>query len=144
MSTSQDHSPNHALTPGAYLKRRRQAAGLSLADVAARLETQPRLAEHLRADWLERIEADIQPATFQTIVALREAYSFDLLVLLTLVNISLGIPVAPPALCRICACSDDDICCSRVSFRMCDWVEPDLCSFCSLIDPQPAPRNLIA
>ena len=116
------------LTPGAYLKHRRTAACLSIADVAARLSAAPRIAEHLRAEQLELIEADVQPATFGTIVALRKVFSFDIAVLAILGDIHLGNERPPPRLCRICACSDWDACTHGLS--PCSWAEPDLCSSC--------------
>lgn len=121
-----------SLTPGAYLARRRAAAGLSIVDVAIRLGTDPRIAEHARARWIEQIEADAVPASFNTIVALRWAYPFDLEVLERLVGIALGAHLMPPQLCRVCACSEFDPCSGARDFT-CSWVRPDLCSAC--IDP---------
>lgn len=115
-------------TPGAYLKMRRQAAGLSIADVAAMTATEPRVAEHVRAGWLELIEADAMPASFATIVALHHAYRFDLHVLGRLVAISLGAPLPAPRLCRICGCSEQDPC--EVAGAGCWWVSGDRCCAC--------------
>ena len=66
-----------ATTPGRYLRAQREAAGLSLHDVADRLRSDPYWAEHVRVEWLELVEADEQPVTFGTVVALSLAYSFD-------------------------------------------------------------------
>ncbi|CAN5370590.1 hypothetical protein BH10PSE14_BH10PSE14_04620 [soil metagenome] len=123
-------------TPGAWLKLRRQAARLSIADVAAMTATEPRVAEHVRAGWLDLIEADAMPASFATIVALRHAYPFDLHVLEQLVAISLGAPLPAPRLCRICGCSEHDPC--EVAGAGCWWVRGDVCSACSP-DTAPAP-----
>ncbi len=117
------------MTPGAYLKHRRTAAGLDLHDVAAALATEPRLAEHARASWIERIEADIVPMSFTTIVALRRAFRFDLDVLAQLAAIAMHSPVEPPRLCRICACSEADPCLGHRG--ACSWIDEDLCSACS-------------
>lgn len=83
------------LTPGAYLKETRLAAQLSIADVAARLATEPRIAEHLRVEWLELIEADQMPAAFNTLVALRAIVPFDFAQLerLALLQLIVGGPV---------------------------------------------------
>lgn len=113
------------LTPGAYLKHRRQAALLSASDVAARIQTEPRTAEHARAEWIELIEADAIPATFATIVALRSVYHFDLEVLAALEAIAQGHAAQPPQLCRFCACSEEDAC-----NPPCWWAAEDLCSGC--------------
>ena len=113
------------LTPGAYLKCRRTAHGLSIEKVAEKLSTVPRVAEHARADQLRLIEADAQPASFTTIVALRHVFRFDLAVLARLAEIQLGAPLPAPRLCRICGCSDNDACPG-----VCGWTTPDLCSSC--------------
>lgn len=118
------------ITPGAYLKRRRQAAGLSVGDVAARLPTDPPSPEHLRGEWLELIEADVAPASFRTIVALRtRGFRFDIHVLSLLEAIAQRIEATPPRLCWVCACSDHDPCMSEMGDG-CAWVTEDLCSAC--------------
>lgn len=118
------------ITPGAYLKRCRQRAGLSIADVAARVATEPQTPEHQRGEWLELIEADAAPASFRTVVALRLAYRFDLTVLAQLEAIAQGADILAPFLCRICACSKNDRCMDPKGDECC-WVEPDLCSACA-------------
>lgn len=94
------------MTPGAYLKHRRTAAGLDFHELAAALAAEPRLAEPARASWVEQIEADIVPMSFSTIVALRRVYRFDLAVLAQLAAIAMHSPVEPPRLCLICACNE--------------------------------------
>ncbi len=121
------------MTPGAYLKHRRTAAGLDLHDVAAALATEPKLAEHVRASWIERIEADIVPMSFSTIVALRRSFRFDLDVLAQLAAIAMHSPIEPPRLCRICACSEADSCLGHCG--ACSWVDEDLCSACFTYEP---------
>jgi transcriptional regulator with XRE-family HTH domain len=96
------------ISPGAFLKLRRTAAGLSVADLAAKLVTEPRMAEHLRAEWIELIEADITPASFNTIVSLRHCYPFSLNILEELSAIGLGLNLAPPQICRICGWNYDE------------------------------------
>jgi hypothetical protein len=78
------------LTPGAYIKRQREAAGLTIVDVAARLATEPRIAEHARAEWLELIEADATPLLFMTVVALSTVFPIDMRQLVQLVKMQLG------------------------------------------------------
>jgi hypothetical protein len=116
------------MTPGAYLKHRRCAAGLGIHDVAAALATEPRLAELVRAEWLEQIEADIVPMTFNTIVSLRRAFAFDLDILSQLAAIAMHSPIDPPRLCRICACSEADACLGHSG--PCSWVDEEICSAC--------------
>lgn len=118
------------LTPGAYLKRRRAAAMKSVADVAGVLSTDPRIASHERADWIARIEADIAPASWTTIVALRQHFAFDLAVLERLSLIYLGQDLPPPRLCRVCAASDTGA--IGLAIMPWGWAAPDLCIGCSL------------
>lgn len=62
------------MTPGEYLRQRREAAGLSRADVAARFHTEPRWSELERADWLARIEEDVEPVTLRVAALLIEMF----------------------------------------------------------------------
>lgn len=131
------------ISPGTYLRKRREAAGLSSPDVAAMIVTEPRLPEHDLIYWLDRIEADVVPATFRTITCLRCCFSFDLDVLAKLVAIQLARPGAqpddPPRLCRVCACSERDACGpDRTKQSACSWAAADLCSACA--DPD-APND---
>ncbi len=127
------------LTPGAYLKHRRQAAGLSVADVAALMRTEPHEPEHLRIERLKLIEADAAPMTLATIVGLRLIYRFDLTILAQLEAIAQGASdINLPPLCRFCACSQDDACSDALG-QGCDWVSDDVCSRCA-----PAPESVAA
>lgn len=125
---------NPSLTPGAYLKMRRCAALLSVADVAAKLATAPRLAEHARVELIELIEADAAPACFSTLVAFSNVYSFDFDVLAALERIKCGADIPPPQICRICACTTYDPCVTgpgHICASTCSWAEYDLCSSCA-------------
>lgn len=117
-------------TPGAYLKCRRTAAGKSREDVAGVLSTDPRIAHHERSDWIMRIEADIAPASWTTIVALRQQFAFDLAVLERLSLIHLGQDLPPPRLCRICCASDTFA--IGLAIMPWGWAAPDLCIPCTL------------
>lgn len=124
------------ISPGTYLRKRREAAGLSSADVAAMIVTEPRLLEHDLIYWLDRIEADVVPTTFRTIACLHCCFSFDIEVLEALVAIQLapatGTIVPPPRLCRVCACSERDSCApDQTTHIACSWAAEDLCSACA-------------
>lgn len=117
------------LTPGAYLKCRRTAAGLGVEEVADVLSTDPQIAWHERAAWIMRIEADIAPASWTTIVALRQHFLFDLTVLERLLLIHLGADLPAPRLCRICASSDTGP--IGIAVPAWGWDKPDLCISCA-------------
>jgi transcriptional regulator with XRE-family HTH domain len=124
-------TPMMILTPGAYIKYRRQAQLLSLEDVAARLDTAPHIPVRDRSEWLEHIECDIVPAGIETIDALHRVIRFDRSVLATLAAIARGERDLKhyPLLCRICACSYRDACSDGA--RGCAWVPgEDLCTAC--------------
>lgn len=72
------------MTPGAYLRRCREASGKTIAVVAAELATEPRWAEHIRVELIDLIERDEQPASFATLVALSLAFPIDFEVLVCL------------------------------------------------------------
>lgn len=127
------------LTPGRYIQHRRTAAGLSVADVVAKLRTDPATPERDRVQQLRLIEADARPATFATIIALRAVFAFDLDVLARLEAIAQGWTVATPRLCRICACSELDGCLPARG-GPCAWAGPDLCTCCAV----PAQGEVIA
>lgn len=96
-------TPAPTLSPGAYLRLRRESLCLEIEDVADQLETEPHLARHVRADWIAGIERDELPASIHTIVALRRVVPFDLAVLEALAAIHLGLPAWCPPLCPACA-----------------------------------------
>ncbi|MBH0619364.1 hypothetical protein I3A86_25040, partial [Salmonella enterica] len=85
-----------------YLKLRRSAVLLSVADVAALLPTDPATPEHERIQQLELIEADAQPMTLATIMALLAVYRFDLEVLGRLEAIAQRQDLRAPMLCETC------------------------------------------
>ncbi len=118
-------------TPGSYLKTRRTAQLLDLHQVAARISTQPHVPQHDLVAWLERIEADVVPASITTIDALRAAFRFDRSVLAALAAIARGErdPAHTPRICRICACTWRTPC--TCEGEACAWVPgEDLCTAC--------------
>jgi len=116
------------MTPGTYLRKRREAAGLELADVALMLPTEPHMDALGRAEWLRQIEADQAPIGINVIAALRYAFAFDASVLQRLGDIRMKPSLAAPRICRVCACSQHDACVGG-----CAWVDVDLCSSCAPI-----------
>lgn len=129
------HQALTILTPGAYLKARRLVAGLSIVDVAARLDTVPHLHEVDRVDWITRIEADAVPACFSTIVALRSVFRFNLDALAVLDQVARGEigPESAPTLCALCGSMPGDIIPAHTT-----WTDPLICPVCTIFGPMPA------
>ncbi len=116
--------PRDKLTAGAYLRRRREAAGLSIDEVAAGYAVgADRDAFAVR---LRRIEADEDAAGPATLDRMAEIFRFDREIYRNLVA---GVP-AGTALCRECGCSWHDACTRSTLSRY--WVAPDLCYGCSV------------
>jgi len=124
-----------AISPGAYIALRRQAHGLLIEDVAAKMYTVPHhLNEAARVHWLRQIEADASPMSNATIDALREVFRFDPVVLLRLDEIHRGARLPEPRICLGCGCSELDACDTsggRCQFIGCHWVSDTLCSACA-------------
>ena len=119
-----------AMTPGTYLRKRREAAGKTVELVMAEIGTVPRIAELDRQDWLRRIEADQAPIGTLTAAALSHAIRFDFEILEQLTDLyECNADLPEPQLCRVCACSYMDPCMSGLTG--CHWEEPDLCSHCA-------------
>lgn len=119
------------MTPGEYLALRRGAAGLTLAQVAARLQTEPRLDERGRLQLLGQIESSAVPANAFTLAALRACFRFDSVVYDALADRHFGrFAALPPAprICIGCGCTEHDAC--RHGFGACHWVAADRCSAC--------------
>lgn len=125
------------MSPGNYLARRRHAAGLTIADVAASISTAPHLAEIDRRAWLLRIESDIAALSADVIRTLRDVYPFSPFVLQQLVDFrSYGDPLTAPRVCMFCGCSDQDRCAVG-----CAWETPNTCTVCT---PPIPPQELAA
>ncbi|WP_294353829.1 XRE family transcriptional regulator [uncultured Sphingomonas sp.] len=127
-------------TPGAYLKARRLVKGLCLAEVAARLRTDPSIAELDRVEWLKLIESDAMPASFSTIVALSTLIDFNMGVLIALDMVAQGIlsPDMAPQICVLCGSRPHD---TKPEFMT--WTGPRSCPACTTFAPpaEPAKRN---
>ncbi|MDE8654797.1 XRE family transcriptional regulator [Novosphingobium album (ex Liu et al. 2023)] len=130
------------MSPGTYLRLRREAADLPLPVLAAQVAGAPdRLRPVTAGDRLElqrRIEAaerDEAPLTMPQAALLRRAFPFELGVyelLLLRHQAGPGNCLPEPQLCRFCGCSWHD-CCATTSGRPCAWVEgdPTLCTACA-------------
>lgn len=121
------------MRPGTYVRLRREAAGLTIADVAARIETAPRYSEIDRVEWLFRIEADIAALSPDVCASLDRVFPLSRYVLARLIDLrSYGdLGVEMPRICSSCGCSETDPCISPASGTACAWTEHDLCTRCA-------------
>lgn len=125
------------MTPGTYIAKRREAAGLTREDVALAFDSVPAVSARARAEWLAQIEADIIPVPAGFIEAVSGVIAFDPAVLQALVDRHCAsADIRPPLICKTCACSWEDPCIDA-SGRACAWanVAGTLCTACA---PHPA------
>jgi hypothetical protein len=121
------------MTPGTYLRKRRQAAGLSIDQVVSKLAAQSRLAtasftasSYLLKQALIRIEGDAHVLTPSHCAIVARAFPFSISVYGDLARRT----AFSIRICRQCACSAGDHC--IVDGEQCFWsrTEGDLCSAC--------------
>lgn len=120
------------MTPGTYLKLRRQAAGLSIEDVAAMVHTAPRLGEIDRCGWIARLESDVAALSPDVIATLSDAFRFSRRVLHQLIDArSYGDDATDlPRICLVCGCTDQDPCIDAKDDSCCGWSTADSCTAC--------------
>jgi hypothetical protein len=125
-----DATPSAAMSPGAYLRRRRLAAGLELVDIALVTTASP-IDAYGRGEWLRLIEEDRTPITADVVETLLFAFPLDRHSLNKLILIHAGARIDPPRLCAGCACSAFDPC-RGTDGSSCAWVgDTDLCTTCA-------------
>lgn len=136
------------MTPGTYLRLRREAAGLSIEDLAIRIDTTPKVPARSRGELIDLIESDTAAINAEFVDALSVMRTvgeieFDRHVLIQLVAIHAGAAIAVPEICRSCGCSWNDPCGAGCSWATADH---DWCSACAaeavdsaLAEPSPAP-----
>lgn len=129
------------MTPGTYLRKRREAAGLSIEDVAAAVRAKLHESGLLARDggnarfvaFLTAVEEDRDNLSYFAALSVRHAFPFDVdaywnLLLHRYDPDASDLP--QPKLCRECACSFHDAC--EVEGQPCAWssTDPDLCTAC--------------
>lgn len=119
-----DRSP---MTPARYLQLRREAAGLSIAQVAARLPTR-----HVDADMAASVIRTLETPGARarhraTLDALRTVFPFDIDVYRQLCEEPAE---RHPMICRGCGCSTHDACVEADGHTCCLWAVPTLCTRC--------------
>lgn len=114
------------LKPSAYLKLRRVAAGLSIADVARIIA--PKDVDRREAVALvAMLEADgCRARNPETLQALQRAFQFDVAVYLQLADEPAG---RHPSVCRTCGCSEWDPC--QHADGRCGWANHTSCTHCA-------------
>lgn len=118
------------MSPGAYLAKRRAAAGLTIDDVAAMIGSDPSLKEADRRTWLSQIEADITPISWDIVTTLRHAFRFSPDILTWLNAIHRLQLEEHPRLCPQCGCSQHDACVTHDG-ETCAWSgTTPLCTHC--------------
>jgi len=129
-----------SMAPGTYLKKRREAAGFSVSQVAAALAGMPERIRPLRAkdfelleEQLLAVEADDAPLTMPQAALLHRVLHFDLNIYeLLLLRHFCECPTdfPEPQICRVCACTWNDAC--ETERGPCAWMPGDqtLCTAC--------------
>lgn len=126
------------MRPGTYIQRRREAAGLTIDDVANQLGDTPK--EIAEVQTLMRVfELDNVGDVNSLVHRLPAVFRMDLGIYRALCLHAFDPEAdAPlPQICRICACSEHDPCADSMG-EPCGWVpgDPTLCTMC--IDREPA------
>jgi hypothetical protein len=113
------------LRPAAYLRLRREAAGLSVEDVATMLA--PAFADRAAARAFVRLlEVDLVVARkARPIERLATCYPLD-----PAVYYQLAGPTPHPRVCQNCGCSQWDAC-HHEQYGPCSWATPTRCSQCA-------------
>jgi hypothetical protein len=122
-------------TAGMYLRKRREAAGLSIDEIALAITRQPPAKDHASAyvaRELDAAEREVSILPPGLLVNLRMTFPFDPEIYGFLVA-----NVPTPAICRVCACSWHDPC-THLDGTPCAWAEPDLCTACAVTSRSPA------
>lgn len=134
------------LAPEAYIRLRREAAGLTIRDLASRLSALrnalieagelPAGLLAIRNDYAAMIvmlEAQgVRARLPETLESIAAVMPFDPAVYRQLAE---GDPRRHPRVCRGCGCSTYDSC-HHESYGSCAWVSPTQCSHCAARDAQ--------
>ncbi len=124
------------MAPGIYLKKRREAAGLSIDDVVTRLGCPSWARTEIGNDLLALEEGSVAEAP-SLVASLRLQFPFDCATYLALVDHAADpdteLPL--PEICRGCGCTWHDACPDDGRGQPCSWARPGLCSTCARKEP---------
>ena len=93
------------ISPGMYVRLRREALHLSLEDLALMLETEPAVCHRRRVEWLTMLEADAEEITLPIALCLHDAIAIDLRMLAYWMAVAEG---ATPLLVEVMFASGPD------------------------------------
>ncbi len=79
-----------SITPGTYIRQRREEAGLTIENVAMMIESDPPVSVSRRIEGLTMIEADVEEISASTAMVLRDVIGIDLRVLAYWIAIAEG------------------------------------------------------
>ncbi len=94
------------ITPGTYVRLRREALKLSIEDLALMLETEPCVSHRRRVEWLTMLEADAEEITLPIALVLHDAIAIDLRMLAYWMAIAEG---ATPSLIEVIFASSPEL-----------------------------------
>jgi hypothetical protein len=126
------------MSPGTYIRLRRESAGLDLNQVGAALGRTPAARADVRRD-VFLLEEDRPPASPQrdhlhTIARLRGLFPFDTDIALVLIGFAAdpASDLPSPRICTGCGCTWNDGCGKREGVRFCCWRDDDTdrCTAC--------------
>ena len=127
------------MTPGTYLRKRREASGVSVGTLGQSMVPAGKAAaKHdqlgkIFADMLTEAEADRLPLDSAASKLIADLIGFDNSIYDRLVAIRFGHNLPVPQICKTCACSWNDPCLSEGVDTIespCSWAEADLCTAC--------------
>lgn len=127
------------MTPGTYLRKRREASGIPVDTLGRSMVPADRTAaKHdqlgkIFADMLAEAEADRLPLDSAASRIIADIFGFDNEIYDRLVAIRFGHNLPIPQICKACACSWNDPCLSEGVDTIespCSWAEADLCTAC--------------
>ncbi len=116
------------LAAAAYIKLRREAAGLTIRQVASIIA--PKASRYAEAlSLVTMLETDgVRARHTDTLIALRKAFPFDIVVYRQLADDPAD---RHPTVCRGCGCSEWDPCRPRYAAEFCGWENSTTCTGCA-------------
>lgn len=120
--------------PGVYMRKRREASGFSVGDIAIMLGGKDVAARAAFKIAIDSLEAGDAGAYDELVAQLAGAFAFDLRVYDALVLYQADDRTPVPPICRVCACSYFDACLDQAD-EPCGWAqvgadEAPLCTMC--------------